>query len=69
MGDRCSEIEDGSNPYYNCSKSINDSWYVSFSYSCVYKIVDTQVGEDMKFGRDRDKCSEIEDGSISYPTV
>ena len=29
--DRCSEIENGTIPYSKCSKSINDSWFVSIS--------------------------------------
>ena len=28
--------------------------------------VDTHVEEEAKFGRDRDRCSEIEGGTIKY---
>ena len=62
--DRFSEMEDVTIPYSNCSQSIKDSWFVSSS-----TLVPTKNAKSLtplfrgtaKFGRDRDKCSEIAD--------
>ena len=67
--DKCSEIADVTVPYSNCSQSIKDSWFVSSS-----TLVPTKNAKSLtplvrgtaKFGRDRDKCSEIADVTIPY---
>ena len=68
--DKCSEIEAIFIPYSNFSQSIKDSWVVSFSAH-----VPTKNAKSLKpfiwrgtakFGRDRDRCSKIEDISIPY---
>ena len=67
--DICSEIEDMSIPYFNCSQSIKDSWFVSFSThvpTTNAKSLTPLFRGMAKFGRDRDICSEIEDMSIPY---
>ena len=66
--DRCSEVEDGTIPYSNCSKSrivgLSLSTHVPTYKNC--EIVHTHVGEDATFRRDRDRCSERQDGTIPY---
>ena len=63
----CSEIEDVTIPYSNCSQSIKDSWFVYFS-----TLVPTQNAKSLtplfegiaKFGRDRDMFGKIADVTI-----
>ena len=66
---RRSEVEDATIPYSHFSQSIKDSWLV-----CLSAHVPTKNAKSLtplyrgiaKFGRDRDRCSEIEGVTIPY---
>ena len=69
--DRCSEIEDATIPYFNCSQSIKDSWFDSYSTLVPTKNAKSSTplftgGGTAEFGRDRDRCREIEGVTIPY---
>ena len=68
--DLCNEIEDDTIPHSNCSQSIKDSWFVSFSTlvptTNAKSLTPVFRGGTAKFGRDRNMCSEIEDFSIPH---
>ena len=54
-------------PYFNCSQSIKDSWFVSIFTHVPTKKAKSLIpsfGGTVKYGQDRNRCSEIEYATI-----